>query len=180
MLAVCASEAATKEAAEVAPLSQRRRYDPRSLSLAVLSLSLSALLMDAGSPLADVPVSAYLSSPTDEFLPSRLRAFHSTAGDMGDEEGGASKMMIADAPKRTWIKWAVLAVVTVALIVAAVLVAKKVMAAEEALLEEELMGSAYRVKSQPKYVHNLTLPVRKQWNQNFGYCGAGNNMRTPL
>ena len=31
---------------------------------------------------------------------------------------------------------------------------------------------AYTVQAQPKYQHNLTLPVRLQWNANYGYCGS--------
>jgi hypothetical protein len=135
---------------------------------------LAAAMSAASSPLAERPVSAYHSSHTDELLPADLRAFNSTSADV-EEEGAAA----AAAPKpvaevlpllqRRWVRWALLALVTVTLVVVGVVVATRMMAAnaaKEKELEAELLGSSYFVRAQPKYTHNLTLPVRLQWNQN--------------
>jgi hypothetical protein len=116
----------------------------------------------------------------------------SSAISLDQLEGGASsnevKLVPAVAPsvarRRAFFK-VLLCLFACGVVVAAVLVSLKIVALQRASSDSSsgggsaysaemanLRASNWYVRAQPKYVHNLTLPVRLQWNENFGYCGS--------
>jgi hypothetical protein len=122
----------------------------------------------------------------------RVPAVDSSAISLDQLEGGASssevKLVPAVTPsvarRRAFFK-VLLCLFACGVVVAAVLVSLKIVAMQRASSDSSSGGGAaysaemanlrasnWYVRAQPKYVHNLTLPVRLQWNENFGYCGS--------
>jgi hypothetical protein len=93
------------------------------------------------------------------------------------------KTVHSTSPSTRWKRMLIIGLVTIGTIVGLTLLSLKLASTLQANQQSKddnspadvlpLLGAnAWYVAKQPTYVHNLTLPVRLQWNENYGYCGS--------
>lgn len=133
--------------------------------------------MHLSSPTA----AGYLSSPDPVALVDEETALAAGSGPASDADAPFTAVKETTRSAR-WIRIGVLALLLAAVVALGIVGVIKLTArastpsadpyaeANDDVLVTSYAGQYY-VKA-PQYVHNLTMPPRLQWNENYGYCGS--------